>query len=116
MKIADFGLSRLFNKEDRDKSYSPQVASRWYRPPELLWGDQKYTEKIDIWAAGCVFAEMLRGIALFNVSPANWHCLLNNIVNSIRLSRFLFRAVQISSNWHLLYGLWVRQILKTGPI
>lgn len=45
-----------------------QVASRWYRAPELLWGSSKYGPAIDMWAVGCVFAEMLRGIPLFNVS------------------------------------------------
>lgn len=36
------------------------VVTRWYRPPELLMGEVKYTEKIDIWGVGCVFGEMLK--------------------------------------------------------
>lgn len=72
LKIADFGLSRLFCVEqeaEQEVCYSPQVASRWYRAPELLWGSPKYGSAIDMWAVGCVFAEMLRGgNALFNVS------------------------------------------------
>ncbi|XP_037029321.1 cyclin-dependent kinase 20-like [Bradysia coprophila] len=65
LKIADFGLSRVFDETNADKCYSPQVASRWYRAPELLWGSSKYGPGIDTWAAGCVFAEMLRSIPLF---------------------------------------------------
>ncbi|KAL7023867.1 hypothetical protein ACKWTF_012820 [Chironomus riparius] len=65
LRIADFGLARLFNPDDSRKCYSPQVATRWYRPPEILWGAQIYGCKIDIWGAGLVFAEMLRGVPLF---------------------------------------------------
>ena len=30
----------------------------WYRPPELLLGDKNYGPSIDLWAAGCIMAEM----------------------------------------------------------
>jgi serine/threonine protein kinase len=36
-----------------------QVFGRWYRPPELLFGCTDYGPPVDMWAAGCVFAEML---------------------------------------------------------
>lgn len=45
-----------------------QVASRWYRAPELLYGSSSYGTGVDMWAIGCVFAEMLRRVPLFNVS------------------------------------------------
>lgn len=67
LKIADFGLARLYNSEETRKCYSPQVATRWYRAPEILWGTQIYGPSIDMWAVGCVFAEMLRGVPLFAV-------------------------------------------------
>lgn len=69
LKIADFGLARLYAKDDPEKLYSPQVSTRWYRAPEILWGAQKYGPPIDMWAVGCVLAEMLRGVPLFSVSP-----------------------------------------------
>lgn len=37
----------------------PQVFARWYRPPELLYGSTCYGPTVDIWAAGCIFAELL---------------------------------------------------------
>jgi cyclin-dependent kinase 7 len=37
----------------------PQVFGRWYRPPELLMGARSYGTAVDMWAAGCVFAELL---------------------------------------------------------
>lgn len=65
LKLADFGLARIYHPDDPDKCYSPQVASRWYRPPEILWGSTIYGPSIDMWATGCVLAEMLRGESLF---------------------------------------------------
>uniref|UniRef100_A0A0G4FSQ4 Protein kinase domain-containing protein n=1 Tax=Chromera velia CCMP2878 TaxID=1169474 RepID=A0A0G4FSQ4_9ALVE len=42
------------------------VATRWYRAPELLWGAREYGGGVDVWAAGCVLAEMLgHGCPLF---------------------------------------------------
>ena len=34
----------------------PQVFTRWYRPPELLFGAAAYGPAVDMWAAGCIFA------------------------------------------------------------
>ncbi len=33
--------------------------TRWYRAPEILLGDVEYHTSVDIWSAGCVFAEMI---------------------------------------------------------
>ncbi|XP_030372737.1 cyclin-dependent kinase 20 [Scaptodrosophila lebanonensis] len=65
LKIADFGLARLHFPDEESRLYSPQVSTRWYRAPEILWGSQKYGPGMDMWAAGCVVAEMLRGVPLF---------------------------------------------------
>ncbi|KAG5671520.1 hypothetical protein PVAND_001714 [Polypedilum vanderplanki] len=66
LRIADFGLARLmYPPDDKRKCYSPQVQTRWYRSPEILWGCQTYGPSIDLWAVGLVFAEMLRGVPLF---------------------------------------------------
>ena len=42
-----------------------QVATRWYRAPELLYGARKYTEGVDLWAVGCIFGELLNNSPLF---------------------------------------------------
>ncbi|KAI8853373.1 kinase-like domain-containing protein [Chytridium lagenaria] len=57
LKLADFGLARDFG--DYSKAMTSQVVTRWYRAPELLLGAQKYGYGIDIWAIGCIFAELL---------------------------------------------------------
>lgn len=68
LKISDFGLARLYFPNEESRLYSPQVSTRWYRAPEVLWGCQKYGPPVDMWAAGCVIAEMLRGVPLFAVN------------------------------------------------
>ncbi|CAN6310831.1 unnamed protein product [Urochloa humidicola] len=41
------------------------VAALWYRAPELLMGSRSYGPAIDMWALGCVMAEVLTGEPLF---------------------------------------------------
>nr|AAW27908.1 SJCHGC03672 protein [Schistosoma japonicum] len=64
LKIADFGLARVF-ENNNERLYSHQVATRWYRAPELLYGAKKYTNSVDLWAIGCIFGELLNSSPLF---------------------------------------------------
>ncbi|KAK4473732.1 hypothetical protein MN116_003074 [Schistosoma mekongi] len=64
LKIADFGLARVF-ENNTERLYSHQVATRWYRAPELLYGAKKYTNSVDLWAIGCIFGELLNSSPLF---------------------------------------------------
>ncbi|KAL0433788.1 UNVERIFIED_CONTAM: Cyclin-dependent kinase G-2 [Sesamum latifolium] len=57
LKICDFGLSRQFESESG--SYSPRVATLWYRAPETLAGVETYSTAIDMWSVGCIMAELL---------------------------------------------------------
>ncbi len=63
LKLGDFGLATVY--VGNHKSYSHQVATRWYRAPELLYGSRSYNQKVDLWSAGCVIAEMLNHSPLF---------------------------------------------------
>lgn len=63
VKVCDFGLARRFG--DPVGSLTPGVTTLWYRAPEVLLGGTKYTAAVDIWAVGCVFAELALGEALF---------------------------------------------------
>ena len=40
--------------------FTDYVATRWYRAPELLVGDTQYGPKVDVWAIGCVFVELVK--------------------------------------------------------
>jgi cell cycle related kinase len=64
LKIADFGLARVFS-DDGSRLYSHQVATRWYRAPELLYSARRYDEGVDLWAVGCIFGELLNNSPLF---------------------------------------------------
>ncbi|CAI4228142.1 unnamed protein product [Auanema sp. JU1783] len=59
LKVADFGLARIFG--DEGMYMTPRVVTLWYRCPELLFGAKTQTTAIDIWSAGCIFAELLLG-------------------------------------------------------
>lgn len=41
------------------------VSTRYYRAPEIMLTWQKYDVAVDVWSAGCIFAEMLEGKPLF---------------------------------------------------
>ncbi|CAM9624683.1 unnamed protein product [Ectocarpus sp. 4 AP-2014] len=64
LKIADFGQTRT-HTTPQTRSYSHQVATRWYRAPELLYGARRYGFAVDMWAAGAVVGEMLASRPLF---------------------------------------------------
>ncbi|XP_064848137.1 serine/threonine-protein kinase MAK-like [Oncorhynchus masou masou] len=55
VKIADFGLAREIRSQP---PYTEYVSTRWYRAPEVLLRSQSYSSPIDIWAVGCIMAEL----------------------------------------------------------
>ncbi|KAM3185562.1 Cyclin-dependent kinase-like 1 [Hymenolepis weldensis] len=63
VKLCDFGFARFL--ADAEDTYTDYVATRWYRSPELLVGDTHYGPPVDVWAVGCVFAEMLTRLPLW---------------------------------------------------
>ncbi|XP_015270120.1 PREDICTED: cyclin-dependent kinase 15 [Gekko japonicus] len=63
LKLADFGLARA--KSIPSQTYSAEVVTLGYRPPEVLLGATEYSSEVDIWGAGCIFVEMLQGQPLF---------------------------------------------------
>ncbi|KAM9168446.1 mitogen-activated protein kinase 4-like isoform 1-T1 [Mergus octosetaceus] len=66
LKIGDFGLARIVDQHYSHKGYlSEGLVTKWYRSPRLLLSPNDYTKAIDMWAAGCILAEMLTGRMLF---------------------------------------------------
>lgn len=63
LKLGDFGLARAFGIPFN--TFSNEVVTLWYRAPDVLLGSRSYTASIDIWSAGCIFAEMCTGKPLF---------------------------------------------------
>lgn len=62
LKLCDFGSAKILIPGKPNVSY---ISSRFYRAPELIFGAQDYTTKIDIWSAGCVMAELMLGKLMF---------------------------------------------------
>ncbi|XP_069760715.1 cyclin-dependent kinase 6-like isoform X2 [Narcine bancroftii] len=56
VKLADFGLARIYSF---NMALTPVVITLWYRAPEVLLYS-RYTVAVDIWSAGCIFAELLQ--------------------------------------------------------
>ena len=74
LKLIDYGCARVditqldeykdaideqFGTEKYEIKYSLEVGTRWYKAPEMLLGSKTYDKSIDIWAIGCIFAELL---------------------------------------------------------
>ncbi|EYB91096.1 hypothetical protein Y032_0210g2126 [Ancylostoma ceylanicum] len=62
LKIGDFGSAKVIHKVAKSTAYQ---VTRFYRAPELLLGAEYYNWTVDLWSAGCVVGEMLRGNVLF---------------------------------------------------
>ncbi|XP_018575481.1 cyclin-dependent kinase 14 isoform X2 [Anoplophora glabripennis] len=63
LKLADFGLARA--KSVPSHTYSHEVVTLWYRPPDVLLGSTEYSTSLDMWGVGCIFVEMITGMAIF---------------------------------------------------
>jgi cyclin-dependent kinase len=75
LKLSDFALSRIaviphfpYTPEDpKERDRSGREARRlWYRPPELLFRKKMYSFEVDMWAVGCLLAEITLGEAIFS--------------------------------------------------
>ena len=60
--ICDFGSAKKLVRGEPNIAY---ICSRCYRAPELIFGSVNYTTMIDIWSAGCVLLELLKGEPFF---------------------------------------------------
>ena len=58
VKLADFGFARFFSAPLNEINEKSVVQTLWYRAPEVLLHAKKYNEAIDMWALGCLFAEL----------------------------------------------------------
>ncbi|KAF5374781.1 hypothetical protein D9758_000149 [Tetrapyrgos nigripes] len=69
LKVCDFGLARSVKTTvplGKEKGLMTEyVATRWYRAPEIMLSFKMYTKAVDLWAVGCILAELLSGRPLF---------------------------------------------------
>jgi serine/threonine protein kinase len=62
VRITDFGLSKFV----ADGEMTAYVSTRWYRAPEMLLRHPHYSKPADVFALGCVMAELLLSRELFD--------------------------------------------------
>jgi cyclin-dependent kinase 7 len=62
LKLADFGSARAYSSP---RSMTHYIVTRAYRAPELLFSSAYYSAGIDVWAVGCMFAELMLRHPLF---------------------------------------------------
>lgn len=67
LKLCDFGSAKALVPNEPNVAY---ICSRFYRAPELIFGSTNYTVAVDVWSAGCVFAELVVGSPIFPGSSA----------------------------------------------
>ena len=91
LKICDLGIAREAmistsreRMEDFDIHFTDYVVTRPYRAPELLMGSKNYTSAVDMWAAGCILAELIAGQMEINQAPMT----RNTSAGMIRLPLF----------------------------
>lgn len=89
IKLGDLGLARYYHADDKDRLYTNKVITLWYRPPELLLGEERYGPSIDMWSLGCILGELFTKKPIFQAKeefvqlelisrtcgspcPANW--------------------------------------------
>lgn len=63
LKICDFGLARGIEKDEL--TLTEYVVTRWYRAPEIMLACSRYSNAIDMWACGCIMAELFGRKPLF---------------------------------------------------
>eukprot|EP00924_Labyrinthula_sp_SR-Ha-C_P013677 maker-scaffold_5-snap-gene-10.61-mRNA-1 protein AED:0.15 eAED:0.15 QI:156/0.5/0.66/1/1/1/3/222/538 len=65
VRVADFGLARSIEVKDgedvnvENSDMTTYVVTRWYRSPELILASGEYSIKLDVWAIGCIFGELI---------------------------------------------------------
>jgi serine/threonine protein kinase len=52
-------------EETAEVVLTEEVATRWYRSPEMLLGSRNYGKPTDVWSVGCIIAELLMGRPIF---------------------------------------------------
>ena len=62
LRLCDFGSAKQLVPGEPNVSY---ICSRYYRAPELIFGNSNYSTQIDVWSVGCCIAELMLGQPIF---------------------------------------------------
>ena len=98
LKLCDFGLARTFSLPIGTLTH--EVMTLWYRAPEILLNQEKYSPVVDIWSAGHVILTMIQGDAIWRGE------------NEIDMIFRIFKWVHFSASSVAHWGLQRR---RSGP-
>ncbi|OBS67401.1 hypothetical protein A6R68_04103 [Neotoma lepida] len=80
-----------------------EVVTQYYRAPEILMGSRHYSNAIDIWSVGCIFAELLGRRILFQAqSPIQQLDLITDLLGTPSLEAM--RTACEGAKAHILRG------------
>lgn len=67
IKIADFGMARSISNRcgGEFRQMTEDIATRWYKAPEITLGNTNYGYSVDVWSLGCIVAELVNYQPLF---------------------------------------------------
>ena len=85
LKLADFGLARA--KSVPTKTYSNEVVTLWYRPPDVLLGSTEYNASIDMWYEKLLIPKVFYKAVKTSLASNNFF--QNLMVSSIYIFFFL---------------------------
>eukprot|EP01119_Soliformovum_irregulare_P018153 TRINITY_DN5506_c0_g1_i1.p1 TRINITY_DN5506_c0_g1~~TRINITY_DN5506_c0_g1_i1.p1 ORF type:complete len:683 (+),score=194.47 TRINITY_DN5506_c0_g1_i1:132-2051(+) len=84
VKITDFGLSKIMDEnQDALELTSQGAGTYWYLPPECFEVGKeppKISSKVDVWAAGVIFYQMLFGKKPFGNNLTQQKILADNVI------------------------------------
>ncbi|CDW72478.1 cyclin-dependent kinase 1-like isoform 2 [Stylonychia lemnae] len=102
---------------ERSKFDNKFINTRWYKAPEILFGNKYYDCKVDTWSAGCILAELIDGAPLFpGLSDIDQISKIGSIVGSpnpylkVTLVLLIYQAQKTDKENHRLkFPDWERQ-------
>jgi len=93
LRLCDFGCARQIKA---DVPLTDYVATRWYRPPELLLSTVDYGKPVDMWGLGCIMGELTDGQPLFaGKSDIDQLCVIQKILGPLT-SQQMERCLELS--------------------
>lgn len=64
-KISDFGVARGCDIALNTGAFTEGLGTLWFKPPEILLGQQLYGDRIDVWAMMCTLYQCSTGVIAF---------------------------------------------------
>ena len=115
LKLSGFAIARTFATPLR--TYTHEVVTLWYRPPEILLGARRYGCPVDAWSAGCVLSEMSTGEALFRSDSE-----IDTLYRIFRLlgtpptgpGSWVGTNMELLCDWNVSFPQWRRQDLSAA--